>query len=170
MNSQYLIHLLHQHGALGLFVLLALGIFGLPIPDETLLVISGALLAKKLLFAPTIIPAAILGAMIGITLSYLLGFSAGHALLLRYGKYIRLTPEKLHKVETWFAKAGKWLLLFGYFLPGMRHLTGISAGAAYLRYRSFALFAYTGAVLWSLTFLSLGYFAYPMVAHYFVNK
>jgi undecaprenyl-diphosphatase len=46
----------------------------------------------------------------------------------------------------------------GYFIPGVRHLTGYVAGASELSFSNFALFAYTGAFCWAATFITLGYF------------
>lgn len=45
----------------------------------------------------------------------------------------------------------------GYFLPGLRHLAGIAAGASRMPYWTFALYAYAGAFLWTLTFLAIGW-------------
>ena len=69
-----------------------------------------------------------------------------------------VTPEKIDRVHSWYERFGKWLLLFGYFIAGVRHLTAFTAGTTRLRLPVFALFAYTGAFLWTLTFVSLGYF------------
>ena len=52
---------------------------------------------------------------------------------------------------------GKWGLLFGFYLPGIRHLIGFGAGIAKLPVSVFALFAFAGAFIWSVTFVSAGY-------------
>jgi membrane protein DedA with SNARE-associated domain len=52
---------------------------------------------------------------------------------------------------------GHWALIVGYFVPGFRHFTAIVAGTSKLEYRGFALYAYTGAMLWVSTFLFIGY-------------
>ncbi|MGE3921026.1 MAG: DedA family protein [Gammaproteobacteria bacterium] len=154
--SQWLTH----YGSGTLFVCLALGIFGLPIPDETLLVLAGLLMAKGKLSIYLTIPLAFIGAMVGISLSYLFGYFAGHGLLNKYGKYVGVTQKKLDYMHEWYERFGKWTLLFGYYIPGVRHLTGIAAGTAYLKYWEFALFAYIGAFVWSCTFMSIGFFFY----------
>ncbi len=150
--------LLHQYGSLTIFIFLAFGIVGLPIPDETLLLLGGLLAAKGQLSIISTIIAAICGSCIGITVSYILGRFIGHTTLICFGKYIGLTEKKLELAHHWFEKFGKYLLFFGYFIPGVRHFTGITAGATELNYRSFAIFAYLGAIAWSLTFISIGYF------------
>lgn len=149
---------LAQYGSFALFVLLALGIFALPIPDETLMIFAGILIAKQQLEAVPTVIACMAGALCGITLSYFIGRTAGTWLIRRYGHWVRLTEERMERVHNWFQRIGCWTLSIGYFIPGVRHLTGYAAGITELDYRKFALFAYTGAVIWVITFLSIGYF------------
>ncbi|HVV67451.1 MAG TPA: DedA family protein [Gammaproteobacteria bacterium] len=147
-----------QYGSFALFVLLAVGIFALPIPDETLMVFAGFLVAHgKLEPIPTLI-AACAGACSGITVSYVLGRTAGTYLLKKYGHWIRITEAKMQRVHDWFERIGRFALLIGYFIPGVRHLTGYAAGISELEYSKFALFSYSGACIWVVCFLSLGYF------------
>lgn len=153
-------HWLSHYGSIALFILLAVGIFGLPIPDETLLVVAGFLMAKGHLSWYATIPSAFLGTIVGITSSYIIGYTAGRILVLKYGKYLGITPENYAKAHQWFEKIGKYCLLISYYIPGVRHLAGILAGTTYLRFWEFALFAYTGAIIWASTFLSIGYFFY----------
>lgn len=156
-NSALTVWLL-QYGSIALFFLLATGIVALPVPEETLMVISGILMFhEKLSVFPTLL-AAYLGVMCGITVSYLLGRTANQYLIPKYGKWVGITPIRLQKAHNWFERYGKWTLSVGYFIPGVRHFTGVVAGTAKLEYSQFALFAYTGAVFWVTTFLSIGYF------------
>lgn len=149
---------LTQYGSIALFALLMLGIFALPIPDETLMVLAGALIAHgKLELIPTGI-AAMGGACCGITVSYIIGSTAGTYLIRRYGGWLYLTEAKMQKVHNWFERFGRWALLIGYFIPGVRHLTGYAAGISEMEYRHFALFAYSGAIIWACGFLAVGYF------------
>lgn len=147
-----------QYGSFVLFIFLVLGIIALPIPDETLMVFAGILMNNGKLHIGGTILAAYSGSILGISLSYLLGHTLGHYFTHNYGKWIGLTPERLKNVEEWLQKYGKWTLVFGYFIPGIRHFTGFATGMAYLPFNKFALFAYSGAVLWATTFLSIGYF------------
>lgn len=157
---QYIMPWLTQYGSFALLVLLALGIFGLPIPDETILVTTGVLIARGHLSPITALPAVYFGAMIGITLSYIVGYAIGRTAILKFGRLLHITPERMEKAHYWFERIGKWFLLFGYYIPGVRHLSGIVAGTTYLKFWEFALFAYTGAVIWVSTFLGIGYFSY----------
>ena len=147
-----------QYGYVAIFALLVLGIVGLPVPDEWLLTFAGYLICKgKLQPLPTI-AAASLGSMCGISLSYGLGRTLGLYLVRKYGRFLHITPERLNRVHNWFERVGRWTLLVGYYVPGVRHLTAYVAGASKLELPVFALFAYSGGFIWSLTFISLGYF------------
>jgi len=146
-----------HHGYAGIFSLLVFGIVGLPVPDEWLLTFSGYLIYKHtLLFLPTF-GAAFLGSACGITVSYTLGRIFDTYVLVKYGRFFHMTPQRLERVHSWFERRGRWTLLIGYFIPGVRHLTGYVAGVSELSFANFALFAYTGAFFWAAVFITVGY-------------
>jgi membrane protein DedA with SNARE-associated domain len=152
------LHWITQYGYAGIFSLLVFGIVGLPVPDEWLLTFTGYLVFKHtLLFIPAFF-AAFLGSACGITVSYTFGRIFDTYILVKYGWILHLTPDRLARVHSWFERRGRWTLLIGYFIPGVRHLTGYVAGASELRFTNFALFAYTGAFCWAALFITLGYF------------
>jgi membrane protein DedA with SNARE-associated domain len=154
----FLIAWITAYGVAAIFGLLLLGVFGLPVPDETLLTFAGVLVHDgHMRFAPTWAAAA-LGSICGITLNYLLGRTAGLAVVHRYGSWLHVSADDLHRVERWLERHGRWTLTFAYFVPGVRHLTGLLAGSAQLPLGRFARFAYPGAVAWTLTFISLGWY------------
>jgi membrane protein DedA with SNARE-associated domain len=141
-----------------IFLLLMVGIVGIPVPDETLLVFSGALIARGNLHPVGAFFAAVAGSWCGITLSYIIGRTLGLGFVHRFGRYFHLSDERLDQIHKWFDRIGHWALLVGYFVAGVRHFTAIIAGTSKLEYPSFAIYAYTGAVLWVTTFLTLGYY------------
>lgn len=145
------------HGPQSLFVLLVLGIVGLPIPDETLMTFSGYLIWSGRFHPLQTFSAALAGSMCGITISYLLGRWLGHAAIVRFGPRVGLTQPRWLMVESWFNRIGCWTLTFGYYVAGVRHFTAVVAGAAELNFPSFAGHAYLGSLLWVSTFLGLGY-------------
>lgn len=155
MNSVF--SWISHYGYAGLFCLLMLGIVGLPVPDETLLMFCGYLIWKGRLHPAATFFAGLSGSACGISLSYVLGRTYGHKVAFRYGKYIGLTSERLGRVHRWFYRMGSWLLAVGYFIPGVRHCSALVAGMSELHYPTFALFAYSGAALWVTCFLSLGF-------------
>ncbi len=147
-----------EYGYVALFFLLMLGIVGLPIPDETIMVFSGYLIQRGTFHAGPTWITAFAGSVCGITLSYWIGRSLGMSVVTRYGKYIHFTPERLDFVLKWFERAGHWALFIGYYIAGVRHFSAVVAGTSGLRWPSFALFAYGGAAVWVTTFLTIGYY------------
>lgn len=157
MEQQVLAWITH-YGYIAIFSLLIFGIVGLPVPDETLLTFTGYLIYKGNFSVQWAFAAAAAGSAAGMTLSYTLGRVFGMTVLHRYGKYLHITPSRLEGAHGWFERVGHWALTLGYFIPGVRHLTAYAAGMSELAPHQFALFAYSGTVLWVTTFLSLGYF------------
>ena len=156
--EQHVFAWISHYGYPAIFCLLMLGIVGLPVPDETLLAFTGYLIfTHHLKLAPAFVTV-LSGTICGITLSYVLGRTFGLALIHRFGKYIHLTEARLAKAHGFFERVGHWSLTFGYFIPGVRHLTAYAAGVSYTAPHIFAMFAYFGAFLWASTFLMLGYF------------
>ena len=147
-----------QYGYAAIFVLLIFGIVGLPVPDETLLTFSGYLIYRGNFSIPLAFASAALGSACGMTISYTLGRVFGLKVLHRYGKYLHFTEDRLARAHAWFDRVGHWALTLGYFIPGVRHLTAYAAGMSELAPHQFAVFAYSGTVLWVSSFLSLGYF------------
>lgn len=145
------------YGYGAIFLLLLLGVVGLPVPDETLLVFCGYLIFKGALHPVPAYLTALAGSWCGISLSYTIGRTLGAGAIHRYGKRLHLTEERLAVVHNWFNRIGHWALAVGYFIAGVRHLTAIVAGMSKLEFGSFALYAWSGGAIWVATFILLGY-------------
>ena len=146
-----------HYGYVGIFGLLMLGIVGLPIPDETLLMFTGYLIFKHELEPLPAFAAGFLGSICGITVSYALGRMLGLYLVTRLGHFLHIEPEALEQVRAWYERKGKYGLVISYFIPGIRHLAAYVAGSSRLSLPVFATFAYFGGLLWSGSFISIGY-------------
>ncbi len=145
-------------------MLLVLGIVGLPLPDETLLIAVGYLVYRGYLqYVPALLAGSI-GASAGITLSYVIGLWVGRPVLLRYSRVTRLSDRRLKRAEDFVQRYGGAALVLGFFLPGVRHISAIVAGLCRMPPLRFAGAAYTGACLWVTTFITLGRFAGPHLA------
>jgi membrane protein DedA with SNARE-associated domain len=147
-----------QYGYIALFMLLMLGIVGLPIPDETLMVFCGYLISVGTLNPVATWLTAFAGSVCGISISYVLGRTFGLKLIHNYGKYLHFTPDRLDRVLKWFDRIGHWTLFVGYYIAGVRHFTAVVAGTSGLKPLHFGLYAYTGGAVWVTTFLTIGYF------------
>src|SRR4051794_38871387 len=147
--------LVARYGYFAIFGLLMLGIVGPLIPDETILVFAGILARQGKLEYVAVLAAGYAGSLCGITLSYLLGRN-GLAWLMEKVPFMRKhSAQYLEKVNQWFARYGHWTLFFGYFVVGVRHFTAVVAGTSRMNAKHFALYAYTGGLLWVICFVSL---------------
>ncbi|MGO9620734.1 MAG: DedA family protein [Desulfobaccales bacterium] len=158
MYHHYLIHLIKSYGYLGVFASLMLGMFGVPLPDESILTATGYLISKNYLQLPPALLVAYLGSICGITMDYLGGRFIGFPLLHRYGYFLRVSDEKIAWAHQWFEKYGKFALFACYFIPYLRHLTPFTAGASRLNFWGFAPSAYSGGLVWVASFIAVGYF------------
>lgn len=162
---EHVLQFVAQYGYLAVFVIMMLGMLWVPLPEETFLTAIGVLTAQghigKVHVDMALVPAilcAYLGTTLGITGVYVLGRTAGFGIVRRFGKLIRVTPQRLRKAHDWFDRHGKWTLTFGYYVPYVRHINALVAGTTKIRYGEFALFAYPGGLLWVVTFICLGRF------------
>lgn len=156
MIKETVLQLVTTYGYYGLFLSLILGIVGLPIPDEVLMTYCGYLVSQGEMNLTWTMLTALLGSIIGITISYWLGRRFGLPLVVRYGARFGVTEARLARVNRWYEKYGKIVLILGYFIAGVRHVTAFAAGIGKMRFPSFAMFAYLGAAIWTLTFITLG--------------
>ncbi|EGK13465.1 DedA family protein [Kroppenstedtia eburnea] len=154
--TEALLNWVVHFGYIGLFAALVLGIVGLPIPDELLMTFAGFLISKNHFHLFHTVVVAFAGSVAGMSLSFTIGRRLGRPFLERYGPYVHLTPKRLEQAEEWFQRFGKWAVSFGYFIPGVRHLTAYSAGISRWPFPVFILYAFTGGLIWVLTYITVG--------------
>lgn len=147
-----------EYGYAAMYGLLAVGIIGLPVPDEILMTFVGYLTSIGWFSYPVAVTVCFFGSMTGMTISYFIGHKVGKPFLWKYGKWIKLTPKRLSLVEGWFSRFGMWTVTFGYFVPGVRHFTCYLAGISGVRLWRYLAYAGSGALVWALTFITLGHF------------
>jgi membrane protein DedA with SNARE-associated domain len=130
----------------------------LPLPSESIipLAASWSHSGKIHIGIPGIIIAGALGSWLGATIVYWLARLAGRPLLLRYGKFILITPEKIQKSENWMSHYGAAGVFVARLLPGARQLVGIPAGVARMNYLTFSIFTLLGAAIWCSVLCWLG--------------
>lgn len=121
--------------AVGGFVLLE--DFGVPVPGETILIAAAVYAGAGRLSVVGVGLIAFLAAVIGDNLGYAIGHFGGRALVLRYGRYVMLTSERLDKAEGFFCRHGGKVVVAARFIEGLRQANGIVAGTARMPWRQF---------------------------------
>ncbi|WP_028552692.1 DedA family protein [Paenibacillus sp. UNC451MF] len=147
---------LSRFGYVGIFLALAFGVIGLPIPDELLLTYVGYNVAQGTMKLSWAILSALSGSITGISISYIIGSKLGYPVIKRFAMKLRINIDHIEKTRKMFVKYGSILLIVGYFIPGVRHFIAIAAGLSHMSYKKFALFSYTGALLWTSVFIMTG--------------
>ncbi len=121
----------------------------LPLPSE-LIIPPAAYLAytKGNMSLTGIVLAGALGSWLGATAMYWATRWAGRPLVLKFGKYFLVSPEKVEKAERWAAAYGNFGIFAARLLPVVRHLIGIPAGIVRMNYWKFSLWTLVGSGLW----------------------
>ncbi len=140
-----------QTGGYPLIVLLmAMESSVVPLPSEVVIPPAAYLAStsQARLSIVGIVLAGTIGSWLGATLMYWAARLAGRPLLARYGKYVRLTQEKIAGAERWSAHYGWMGIFISRLLPVVRHLIGIPAGIVRMNYKLFSGFTVLGSAIW----------------------
>ncbi|MBP1173171.1 membrane protein DedA with SNARE-associated domain [Paenibacillus sp. PvR133] len=158
MSYDTLIHWIAQFGYAALFFALWLGIVGMPIPDEVVVMTGGAVSKVGLLHYFLAFIITYLGVISGLSLGYILGRFFGSPVLdkLRHkknlGKHIQTSEHLLNKY-------GNIALSFSYFFPVVRHIVPYLVGINKMSFRRYILYSYTAGLVWTSVFFVVGQFA-----------
>ena len=148
---------LDHYGYLAIGVLILLEDFGIPVPGETVLIVGAVYAGAGRLNIVAVGLVAVAAAIAGDNVGYAIGRFAGRqALVLRYGRYVFLTPQRLDKAEAFFTRHGGKVVTIARFLEVLRQANGIIAGITGMPWRKFLAFNALGAGLWVALWASLG--------------
>jgi membrane protein DedA with SNARE-associated domain len=149
--------LVDHWGYAGLFLAVVLGNVGLPIPEETVLVLAGYAAARGVLHLPTVLAVGVVSAVLGDNVGYWLGRRYGRTAIEQYGRRAFLTPERLQKISTFMTRHGAVAIFLARFVAGLRFLAGPLAGATGVRPLTFMLANALGALVYVPYAVGLGY-------------
>jgi undecaprenyl-diphosphatase len=147
-----------------LFALIFAESAGVPLPGETALLTAGVLAGTGRLALPLVIAVAIAAAVAGDTLGYWLGRRGGRAVLLHRGPFAASRAHALEQGERFFERHGAKTVFLGRFVPGVRVVAAVLAGAGAMPWPRFAIYNLAGAFVWASTVASLASLVGPAVA------
>lgn len=96
------------------------------------------------------------GSILGMSIDYWIGYKLGFPFFQKHGHRFFMGPKKFEKAAKWFDRYGVKVVMIGYFIPGVRHFTAYFSGISRISFKRFVFFAYTGAFIWAVCFVSLG--------------
>ncbi|UVI32017.1 DedA family protein [Paenibacillus spongiae] len=153
-------HWFEQFGYFVLFVGLIVD-FILPFPAEPVMAYAGYLSYTGSMHLLSSVFVSFLGTSVAITISYGIGYWAGMPFIERYGKWLMLNPGRIGKLRRWFDSYGYKLLLVSFFIPAGRQFSGYLAGIVRIPFRSFAIYSYSGALMWVFVYVGVGHLVGP---------
>ncbi|HEX6330018.1 MAG TPA: DedA family protein [Actinomycetota bacterium] len=130
---------------------------GVIVPGETLVIVGGFYARIGELWLPAVSAVAVAGAIIGDNIGYWIGRRFGRGFLERHGHRLFVTPERLLAAERYYVSHGGKTVFLGRFVPVVRSVGFILAGAARMRWRRFLAFDVAGALIWGVGHTLLGY-------------
>lgn len=154
MELHELLSYIEQYGYWALFFCLWLGIIGMPIPDEMIVMSGGFVSSLGIL---NVIPAFLLiylGVVSGLSLGYIVGKIFGTKVLDKLMK--RKKERYLLKSQQMVEKYGHYALVTSYFIPVVRHIVPYVVGMNNMSFKMYALYSYTAGFVWTLVYFVLG--------------
>jgi membrane protein DedA with SNARE-associated domain len=153
-----IVHTVSTLGYPGILLLMAMESSIIPVPSELVMAPAGYLASKGEMNLWVAILCGTVGSLIGSYANYFVSQYVGRPLILKYGKYVLITPHKFEKVEKYFEKHGEISVFVCRLLPVMRHLISIPAGMSRMNHARFASYTLLGAGLWMIVLTYIGYF------------
>jgi membrane protein DedA with SNARE-associated domain len=147
---------LNHYGYWLILLLVLLEDFGVPVPGETVMIAGAVYAGHGQLNVVAVGVIAFVAAVAGDNIGFAIGHFGGRALVLRFGRYVRVTAERLDKTESFFNRHGGKIIVVARFVEGLRQLNGIIAGISGMHWLRFVAFNALGAALWVGTWVSLG--------------
>jgi membrane protein DedA with SNARE-associated domain len=131
---------------------------GVPLPSGPVIMAAGALGAAGRIGVGTSVAIVVLASLCADSVWYLLGRTRGSR-VVRILCRISLEPEAcVRKAENAVGRCGARFLLIAKFFPGLGLMAAPVAGQAKVGYLHFVAFDSAGALIWALTYVSLGLF------------
>ncbi|PLR92642.1 DedA family protein [Bacillus sp. T33-2] len=156
MDLDIILNVIEDNGYIGLFLWLWFGIFGVPIPNEMIIMTVGLASSMKAMNPFIAFFVTYAGITAAVTTSYILGRLLGRRLL----KVLQRRKRFAHTIESslkLMEKHHAFSLSLSYFIPGVRNFLPLLYGFSRLSFKTFAVFAYSGALVWLAIVFTLGY-------------
>ncbi len=143
-----------DNGAWMIFLLMTLESACIPVPSEVVQLFAGYLVGQHQLGLVVAILAGTLGNVLGSWIAWWVGVHGGRPFILRYGRYVHVTPKRMALADRWFDRYGNRVVFWSRMVPIVRTFISLPAGVARMPFGRFTLYTFLGALIWC-TFLTL---------------
>ncbi len=144
-------------GYLGVVILMAMESSIFPVPSEVVIPPAAILAASGGSMTITgVILAGTFGSWLGSAITYWVALLVGRPVVVRWGKYFFVPPDKLERAERFMHRYESGGIFFARLLPVIRHLISIPAGIIRMGFLKFSLLTTIGAAIWCSVLAWLG--------------
>ena len=144
---------------------------GVPITNNTLLLLLGAMASLGYLNIELLIVSALMGSSAGACCAYWIGRRGGRNIVLQLAKFFHVNEQKIFVMDSWFHKSGFWMIFFSRMTPFVRPFACFPAGISHMNFRKFLLAAVAGSLIWCIALPCIGWMLGPRwrIALYFMQ-
>ncbi|HYU72123.1 MAG TPA: VTT domain-containing protein [Ktedonobacteraceae bacterium] len=151
-------------GLLGIVLAMAIESCCIPLPSELvmplagIMIVSGKLLhgTNSLLALLLVALAGAVGCLLGSIIAYIIGYTGGRPLLLKYGRYLLISQHDADKADQFFQRWGSETTFFSRLLPVVRTYISLPAGIAKMPFAKFCIYTVLGSFPWCLLLAYVG--------------
>jgi len=158
-----IVYYITKYGYLAIFILVFLQEIGMPnpIPNELLLVFSGYLSFKGLLFLPFVILTAISADFIGTNILYFLFYKTGALIIRKKPKWVPLSAGLMDRLTNKISKEGQLRIYIFRLTPFTRGYTSVITGLLQIKPNVFLPIALITSISWATIYVVIGHLIGP---------
>ena len=130
---------------------------GVPLTNNTLLLVLGAMAALGYLNIEVLMLAAFLGSISGACCAYWIGARGGRRIMLRLAAFFHVNRQNIRVMDNWFHRSGFWMVFLSRMTPFIRPFASFPAGIAHMNFKRFLFAASAGSLLWCIALPSIGW-------------
>ncbi|MCS7002009.1 MAG: DedA family protein [Dehalococcoidia bacterium] len=154
------------YALLAVFVWVTLEEAGVPlIPTaDMVLLVAGWRTLQGDLNPLALVLTVVVATVLGSSALYWVSLRGGHPFVVKYGKILGVTPDRLDRAERWVQRRRAPALVAGRMAPGFKTVVSIAAGIFEVDYRTFAVLTALAATVWATSSVTIGRVFGPHVA------
>lgn len=146
--SGFVISAISALGYTGIALLMAIESACIPLPSEVIMPFSGYLVFKGEMTLWGVALAGAIGCVLGSWVAYYVGYYGGRPLVMKYGRYLLISPRDIALADRLFERYGDIIIFVGRLLPVIRTFIALPAGISRMPMWRFTVYTFIGSLIW----------------------
>jgi membrane protein DedA with SNARE-associated domain len=144
-------------GYFGIFICVFVGNLGIPVPEETVMLVGGFLAGRGDLDLKLVYLVCVMSAVTGDSCGFFVGRHGGQRIITRLASRFSTIRHRYERLQIFFHTHGSKAVFMARFIAGVRFMAGPMAGAAGMPFVRFLGWNVLGAIVWCTTVVTIGY-------------